>query len=396
MMKKSVIAVLAVLCMCIATFQPSSALAASVAVGTGDEVIKNDKTGIPDKALYQCILDELEKKKTETFTRQEAMGLRYLEVSIDHGAVKSLKGIGYLANLESLDLGGHLLTNISGVGELKKLRSLDLEYNKLRNLKEISGLKDLEYVFAPFNRLTTLAGIEKLKKLKVLDVMDSQLTSAEEIKGLRNMERLYLNGNKLKNLSFVKKLTKLKELGATSNRLTSVKGVENLKELVELDLANNQLKKLPDMKKLTKLKLNGYTSFTNNFLTEKELRSKLPAHLLKKSKEKKEWLSIQSIVQDPNFKVTLVSPKNKGKITKDTKKISGKAYPGAYVCLVNLETYLKKSKEVKVGKNGEFTFKNLNLKKWAGDRAEIVVFVKSKDGRSRWIGRKSIQFKVKK
>ena len=105
MMKKSVIAVLAVLCMCIATFQPSSALAVSAAVGTEDSVIKNDKTGIPDKALYQWILvEELGKGKTETFTRQEALGIRELWIDTGYGRIKSLEGIGYLSNLESLGL----------------------------------------------------------------------------------------------------------------------------------------------------------------------------------------------------------------------------------------------------------------------------------------------------
>ncbi len=394
MMKKSVIAVLVVLCMCIATFQPSSVLAASAAVGTGDEVIKNDKTGIPDKALYQCILDELEKKKTETFTRQEAMGLRYLEVSIDHGAVKSLKGIGYLANLESLDLGGLLLTNISGVGELKKLRSLNLEYNKVRSLKELSGLTKLECLYVPSNRLASLAGVEKLKKLQVLDAMDNRLTDASQVKTLKNLEKLYLGGNALKDISFVKKLTKLKGLWVEDNRLTNIDGVKDLKNLRELCVRDNQLKKLPNMKKLTKLQYYSCV-FINNMLTEKELRSKLPAHLLKKSKSKKEWLAGQSSIQDSNFKVTLISPKSKGKITKNTKMITGRTYPGARVELQNLRTK-KTTKRVKVNKNGEFTLKNLNLKKWVGDKAALNVYIKGKGSNTWHLGRNRIEFKVKK
>lgn len=391
MMKKSVIAVLVVVCMCIATFQPSSALTASAAVGTGDEVIKNDKTGIPDKALYQCILDELEKKKTETFTRQEAMGLSHLEVSIDHGAVKSLKGIGYLANLESLDLGGLLLTNIREVGELKKLKSLNLEYNKVRSLKELSGLTELQCLYVPSNRLASLDGVEKLKKLQVLDAMDNHLTDASQVKTLKNLEKLYLGGNALKDISFVKKLTKLKGLWVEDNRLTNIDGVKDLKNLRELCVRDNRIKKLPNMKKLTKLKYYSCV-LINNMLTEKELRSKLPAHLLKKSKAKKEWLAEQITLQD-NFKITLLSPKSKGQITKNTKKITGRTHPGARVELQNLRTK-EKIKRVTANKYGEFTLKNLNLKKWAGDKAALNVYIK-RSGKWR-LSDDKIEFHIKK
>lgn len=391
MMKKSVIAVLVVVCMCIATFQPSSALTASAAVGTGDEVIKNDKTGIPDKALYQCILDELEKKKTETFTRQEAMGLSHLEVSIDHGAVKSLKGIGCLANLESLDLGGLLLTNIREVGELKKLKSLNLEYNKVRSLKELSGLTELQCLYVPSNRLASLDGVEKLKKLQVLDAMDNHLTDASQVKTLKNLEKLYLGGNALKDISFVKKLTKLKGLWVEDNRLTNIDGVKDLKNLRELCVRDNRIKKLPNMKKLTKLKYYSCV-LINNMLTEKELRSKLPAHLMKKSKAKKEWVARQITLQD-NFKITLLSPKSKGQITKNTKKITGRTHPGARVELQNLSTK-EKAKRVTANKYGEFTLKNLNLKKWAGDKAALNVYIK-RSGKWR-LSDSKIEFKIKK
>ncbi len=392
MMKKRITAKILAFLMCILSIHTAPVLAYETVTVSEDEVIRNDKTGIPDRALYQCILvDELGKKKTETFTRQEALGIRELDVGINYGYVQSLQGIGCLSNLEYLDLGGHMMTNIQGLGELKKLRSLDLEYNKVRSLKELSGLTELQCLYVPSNRLASLAGVEKLKKLQILDAMDNYLKDASQVKTLKGLERLYLGGNNLKDISFVKKLTRLEVLWAEDNCLTNIDGVKDLKNLRELGVRENRIKKLPNMKKLTKLRYNS-CGFTCNMLTEKELRSKLPAHLLKKSKAKKEWLAEQITLQD-NFKITLLSPKGKGQITKNTKKITGRTHPGARVELQNLRTK-EKTKRVTANKYGEFTLKNLNLKKWAGDKAVLNVYIK-RSGKWR-LSDSKIEFKIKK
>ncbi|MEY8516671.1 leucine-rich repeat domain-containing protein [Lachnospiraceae bacterium 29-84] len=358
-------------------------------------MIKNDKTGIPDKALYQWILvEELGKGKTETFTRQEALGIRELWIDTGYGRIKSLEGIGYLSNLESLGLKDHHMADIHGIETLKKLMVLELGYNNLKNLKALSALTNLEVLNVGFNRLSSLRGVEKLKKLQRLEAMGNQLKNAEELEGLKNLRELELSGNKLKDLSFARKLARLKVLSANENRLTDIDEVKNLKDLEELAVRDNRLKKLPDMKKLRKLQ---YTRcvFYNNNLTEKELRSKFPAHFLKKAKNKKNWLADQINIQENNLKVTWISPKSKGKVTKNTKKITGRTFPGAYVELQNLRTQ-KRTKRVKAGKDGTFTLKGLNLKKWAGDKVSMNVYVKYKSTTGFHQGGKAIQFSIKK
>ena len=85
--------------------------------------------------------------------------------------------------------------------------------------------------------------------------------------------------------------------------------------------------------------------------------------------------------------------RNKGQITKNTKKITGRTHPGARVELQNLRTKEKK-KHVTADKYGEFTLKNLNLKKWAGDKAALNVYIK-RSGKWR-LSDSKIEFKIKK
>ena len=183
----------------------------------GSDVILNDNTGIPDKALYKAVLKALN-KKSGTFTKAEAetvISLWAQKESDMQPDIKMLNGIGNLPNLELLYVQGNTLTNLSGIEELKKLRSL----------------------YVGDNKLTDISGIEKLTQLESLDLTD--------------------------------------------NKLSSLKGIENLTELSSLTAGGNKLKTLPDLTKLTQLEgHDSNTLFLFNKISEQEFRSKLPKGLL--------------------------------------------------------------------------------------------------------------------
>ena len=74
-------------------------VSAYAAEGTTNlQVIANDETGIPDKALYQAVLEEGDSNKDGVLTVEEAAGVKTLQVS----DVKNLTGIDQLVNLASL------------------------------------------------------------------------------------------------------------------------------------------------------------------------------------------------------------------------------------------------------------------------------------------------------
>ena len=77
-----------------------------------------------------------------------------------------------------------------------------------------------------------------------------------------------------------------------------------------------------------------------------------------------------------------ITPGSKKKITANTTKIVGKTLKNARVILYNL-TYEFTIKSVKADKNGVFRFKNLDLRRYAGNRVEVMVEVHRSCG-SRW------------
>jgi len=344
------------------------------------DVIENNESGIPDKTLYQNILKVLGKQSTDTFTEQEASSVEELEI-VDYKKIpmESLKGIGYLTNLETLRIKDQRqLSSLEGLdGRLTKLDALEVSYSGITSIKEVANLPSLVYLTFDGDKIRSLDGIQGLKNLRYLMVYDNCLTSLKGIENLTKLKKLEVGKNRLKNLKGIEKLTNLEELGVSENRLTDIKEIKNLKKLERIYAFCNKIKTLPNLKQFSKLSY-VFTDFSDNLLSEKELAAKLPKRFLTGGKNKKAWLSDQKEFQKLKRTIKLVNPKKKTEISVKTKEISGYAFPEAYVELKNLKTG-KTTKCVKADKNGYFKLKKLNLKKWGGAKVQVNLYKYSKE-----------------
>ena len=344
------------------------------------DVIENNESGIPDKTLYWNILKVLGKQSTDTFTEQEASSVEELEI-VDYKKIpmESLKGIGYLTNLETLRIKDQRqLSSLEGLdGRLTKLDALEVSYSGITSIKEVANLPSLVYLTFDGDKIRSLDGIQGLKNLRYLMVYDNCLTSLKGIESVVNLEEFYAYGNQLTSLKGIEKLTNLEELGVSENRLTDIKEIKNLKKLERIYAFCNKIKTLPNLKQFSKLSY-VFTDFSDNLLSEKELAAKLPKRFLTGGKNKKAWLSDQKEFQKLKRTIKLVNPKKKTEISVKTKEISGYAFPEAYVELKNLKTG-KTTKCVKADKNGYFKLKKLNLKKWGGAKVQVNLYKYSKE-----------------
>ena len=349
MKKKLAILLLTIVCVCsIYLIKDGNICAADTS-----DIIRNDETGIPDKALYKAILEELHKDKNRTFTKREAESIEELFANISRGgekSVASLKGIGYLRNLKHLSLEGNSLTTLAGVEELYNLEKLTVDSGLLKSLEGIETLPNLKSLSAIYNELTDLKGIENMTNLEWLHVSENDLKSLDEIKNLTN--------------------------------------------LVCISAWGCNLKKLPDLTGFDKLDA-VYCSFSGNYLSEKEFRSKLPQRFFDKSSDEygQHRIKDQIIFQNQNYKVTLTAPA-KNKITKNTNKITGKAYKNSKIVLYDSTEKIKIKKTI-TDKKGKFVLSNLNLKKWAGKKLVIKIALLSSYGEYHPLT-KTFTFKVRK
>lgn len=375
-MMKKITVMLAVICfLCIS----------SVTVfATDEDVILNDASGIPDKNLYQAILQKVNAESRGSFTKEEAENVIYLWAP--NGGISDLTGIGFLSNLKSLSIRDNWnqkkneIRSLKPLQDLKNLEVLDIDHNSstLENLEEIGTLTQLKELSVTRSGLTSLKGIENLTQLESLKVQHSSLSSLEEIANLTQLKRLNVFKNRLASVGNLKNLSNLEELNLRYNRIKKIEGLENLKNLTVLylsnnqlksvdeienlkklnglDLSYNQLKKLPDLKKLRLKGVYQYLDLKGNYLSEKELKSKLKAHLKKKRFNSK-WLKDQVMFQN-NYKLKLAKPSNVKGITKNTVKITGKIkrsgpYKKEIYVSVNDKNGRRQNRIAKVNKQGK-------------------------------------------
>lgn len=358
------------------------------AFAAGNGIIKNDQSGIPDKGLYRAVLDELGKKRNQTFTEEEAQSIKKLEIPYRYKiGIKSLKGIEYLSNLERLDISGYKLKNLRGIEKLPKLTFLVAAGNNLSNLKSISKAKSLEGICIESNKLTSLKGIEKLTNLEYICVKDNRLKSLKELKNLKKVDYLEADQNRLTNLKGLESLKKLSYLDVSCNRLESIKELEKLQKIKRLYVRNNNLKNLKGLKhtknlknldisynqitKLPNLKKNQELNFAVcvlkfNCLQGEEIRSKLPERFFAKGKRRKTWLEEQLYYQNIKEGMDFIAPAD-GRITKDTTQIIGRVHKEAEIQLRNITKDISLD-PVKADENGVFVMDRLDLREWAGDQ----------------------------
>ena len=168
--------------------------------------------------------------------------LRYLDLSYnrflqDFSVFKALEG------LETLHLHGTSLRSLKGVGALKSLKTLNLGSSK---------------------RLRSLAGIEAAEALVDLDINDCEgVTGLECLRNLTSLRRLSLIGcTSITSLKSLEKLVGLESISLWGcKNLKSLEGLQSLKALQEVDIeecyALESIDPLDDLPALRRLLVSG-------------------------------------------------------------------------------------------------------------------------------------------
>lgn len=196
--------------------------------------------------------------------------------------------------------------------------------------------------------ITSMKGIGFFTKLTTLQCVGNKLTSLDLTKN-KKLTTLSCGDNSLKTLKVPSSLTRLY---ADNNKLYSISGLDKCKKMSQLSLVNNLFVKLPNMTKLTKL---SGLSLDKNYLTEKELKARLPKHALASNNKKwfKQQLKAQRKLAVPkSFKVATSGKKTLAISWKSASAATGYQ---VYVSTSKNGTY----KKVKSTSGTSFTHKKL-------------------------------------
>lgn len=205
---------------------------------SGDETPIN--TAFDDINFYKCVVDRYntEEKasknyKEDSLSNSELSRISNLDCS--NQAIKSVKGIEKLTNLEILDLSYNELTSID-FSKNEFLKIVTLKDNELTNVvKNTVNLRK----FNVYNNKLNEINVSDNVNLELLDASSNKLTSID-VSSNTNLETLNLSSNDISDIDLSNNVT-LKVLDMTSNKISSIDLSKNI-SLTHISLDNNKLK----------------------------------------------------------------------------------------------------------------------------------------------------------
>ncbi|MBR6408498.1 MAG: leucine-rich repeat domain-containing protein [Clostridia bacterium] len=232
-----------ILCLILALGILASAMSAVCLTASAEEYVN-----IPDKGLIIALQDtNIDDEgpggvSDGKFTAAQLAKLTYLEIGRGE-AVKSLEGLQYCTNLETLIASANPIESLEPLRGLPKLRYVSIENYDIED--EYGSKEDgFEYSY---------------------DVLDGYkyITDISPLGECPALESVALSGNRISDISPLANATKLEGLYINSNYITDISPLANLSNLTELDLCENNIHDISALNGLSNLE---YLDIEDNFI----------------------------------------------------------------------------------------------------------------------------------
>ncbi|MBR5280566.1 MAG: leucine-rich repeat domain-containing protein [Clostridia bacterium] len=246
------------------TFPQTTAMpdSSSGSVVSTPAVSENKEIIFKDVNFRNAVTQALGKKDFESILVSDVQQLTSFSARVC--GIADISEIIYFTNLESLDLKGNRITDLTPLGSLTKLKKLDISKNftllsgdreKGLNLAPIKNLVLLEELNASGNMITDISPLAGLACLRVLDVQNNRLTDLSALATCTGIESLNIASNYhldatglqeegIADLRFVGNMSDLHTLIASNNVIATLEGVEQLSKLKYVDITQNYVMSL--------------------------------------------------------------------------------------------------------------------------------------------------------
>lgn len=147
-----------------------------------------------------------------------------------------LENINFLSKLkwlQTLDLTGNNIRDLSGLKSLKNLRFLKLHGNKVKEFPDIDSLKDLEYLDIGGNNLKEISFLRKAGNIRFIDVSGNQIRDMTPLSELSKLKYLVMGGNPIENFADWPPPLALKVLNLNAVWATSSSPMEAYEKVIE-------------------------------------------------------------------------------------------------------------------------------------------------------------------
>ena len=208
---------------------------------------------IPDSKLRAAIETALGKAAGTPITRAEMANLTSLQSR--YNDIRQLTGLESAINLETLDLYGNAVSDISALAALTQLTTLNLGYNRqISDVSALAALTQLTTLDLSSNAVSDISALAALTQLTTLNLgYNRQISDISALAALTRLTRLYLSSNAVSDISALAALTRLTDLYLSSNAVSDISALAALTQLTRLDLSNNVVSDISALAALTRL-----------------------------------------------------------------------------------------------------------------------------------------------
>lgn len=192
--------------------------------------------------------------------------VKSIKIATSAGSDIDLNGIQCFPYLNTLEISGAGIKDLSPLAELNRVEVLKIDQTNIFNLEPLRNMTKLkELTITNTNTLQSLAGVENFKRLEYVNLSNNGIVDIKELAELERLEEINLNNNKIEAVDSLNVLPELailrvennlidfnqvekiqgfkalRELYAKSNRICKTKPLGTLESLVFLDISDNNL-----------------------------------------------------------------------------------------------------------------------------------------------------------
>lgn len=155
--------------------------------------------------------------------------------------IKSLEGLQYAVNLETLDLSENRVSDLMPLKNLTKLTYIELDRNMLGDLNPLSNLTNLMHLNIYNNDvIVDMTPLAKLPKLEWLDLhfcnRGKQTVNVEPLGNITTLKMVNLESNLVSDISFASKLVNVEVIGVGANNITDMTPLSDMINKIYYDL----------------------------------------------------------------------------------------------------------------------------------------------------------------
>ena len=206
---------------------------------------------IRDTALRDALYAALEKPPESTITAQEIAALDTLDLT--GAGVRDLSGLEMATQLKWLYLGENQISDLTPISYLPELISLQLDQIGINQVDALAPLEKLRKLSLRGNSISDVTPLFGLTTLQYLDLSDNNISDIGPLHQLTELNVLHLEANSIYDISPLLAMPLLSELNVARNKISDLSTLLYLPSLTKLGVVSGEFVDLSPLSPVTNL-----------------------------------------------------------------------------------------------------------------------------------------------